>query len=165
VSKEKKPFPVFRSPIPPVKLGVEWDQGEIELPLDDCWTIYEVMQIIGFERSYHFARTVNTLAYIGDREEYKLLGDEPLLQIWKSFDDRFGVSTHPWEEHLDRVVHFTYVLLREKRINREQAAKIASLLLEKPPSTEAWRKRVDRWVTEHNLPKVRQRKRPSTKEE
>jgi hypothetical protein len=170
VSKEKNPDPGFRSPLPPIVLFsmVEWDAGELSLPLDTAWSIYEVMNISGFERSYHFARSVNTFAYIGERDKYKLINDEVLLQMWESFADRFDVRTHPWEEHLDRVVHFTYVLLREKQINRSQAAEIASLLLEKPISTEAWRKRVDRWVEKHQLPKVglprRSKRRSSTRE-
>ncbi len=64
----------------------------------------------------------------------------------------------------DHVRAFSYTLLRTKIVTRESAYIIASDLLpdvERPPSSEAWRKAVDRWASDkkRRLPAIEERKR------
>ena len=54
----------------------------------------------------------------------------------------------------DRVLEMAYDLLQEGSVNREQAAKLASVALGKEIKESAWRKAVDKWAREHGKPKL-----------
>ncbi len=54
----------------------------------------------------------------------------------------------------DAVIEATYVGLRNNACTRAEAALFASAMLGRNFSSDAWRKKVDRWVAQQGLPKV-----------
>ncbi len=54
----------------------------------------------------------------------------------------------------DGVLEVTYELLRERKINRAQAAVLASDVLQKKVKTDTWRKAVDKWAADSGRPPI-----------
>ena len=63
----------------------------------------------------------------------------------------------------DDATELTYGLLYDKQVSRDEAADLASALLGRTISSEAWRKHIDRWAAAKGLPKVGHRKRQTDK--
>ncbi len=61
----------------------------------------------------------------------------------------------------ESVLGFTYMLLKSRQITHMEAAATATVLLSAQPkfTSNAWRKRVDRWAKRNGLTAVEQRKR------
>ncbi len=57
---------------------------------------------------------------------------------------------------VELALQHTYRMLYERQITREQAAHLAASWINKPVTTEAWRKRVDRWAEDQGKPKIEQ---------
>ncbi len=54
----------------------------------------------------------------------------------------------------EQILEASYELLREHKISRAQAADLATDVLQKQINTEAWRKAVDKWASDHGKPPV-----------
>lgn len=54
----------------------------------------------------------------------------------------------------DKLLEVSYELLRERKINRAQAAILASDVLQKKVKTDTWRKAVDKWASDDGRPPV-----------
>jgi hypothetical protein len=67
-----------------------------------------------------------------------------------------------WDTLEERVLDFTYQWMRTKAMTREMAAFFASSQLGYI-STDAWRKKVDRWAKSNGYPALGQTKRKSRK--
>ncbi len=59
----------------------------------------------------------------------------------------------------DQVAEYTYNQLRQKAMNWDTAALTASTMLGEQIKPDAWRKRVEKWRKEQDLPPVEQRRR------
>ncbi len=59
-----------------------------------------------------------------------------------------------WRDQEEMVLFHTFRLLYEKKMSRRDAAEYASSILGRKISTDAWRKRVDRWAETREFPKV-----------
>lgn len=89
---------------------------------------------------------------------YALLSDEQFLHVHAALSAlQSDVALVADAEEL--LLRRTYELLRDKRITRDGAATLASALFGLPITTDAFRKRVDRWAETHGLPPLGQTKR------
>ncbi len=138
----------------------------VRLPLFAAWDVVEVIQELGYERALTFANFVVIVANAGHSETPYPNGEElTKLRITISFlGGMFGQRLDSLE---DRVLAFTYQLLRHGAMNRKGAADFAAVKLRKgnvdSSWVEAWRKRVDRWALSHNLPQVGKPRKPSAR--
>lgn len=138
------------------------DEGvpyRVRLPLDVAWDVVEVIQVIGYERALTFANFAIIVANAGHTDVPPPHGDE-LLKLRIAIGYLGGVFGQGLISFEDRVLAFTYQMLRHRAMDRKLAAKFASSKLRKHVDSGTWQKRVDRWARRHNLPKVGLRRRP-----
>jgi hypothetical protein len=135
-------------------------EADFGLSWDDAWNIYKVLQAVGRENSFHFARSMLTIcSEVKEGARASLhFDDELFFEVWGEVDDALQATTHEWTEERDQLLHFTYVLLRNRFINREHAAAIASKILQQHVTPEGWRKRMERWTHAQGLPPVRRKR-------
>jgi hypothetical protein len=69
------------------------------------------------------------------------------------------VQNYPVFDREEIMLVSSYWALRQKHLTREQVAQEASTFLGKRLSTDAWRKRVDRWAEEQGYEAIGQTKR------
>jgi hypothetical protein len=150
-------------------LIIDRPEAEITLPWDLAWITYKALQAIGVEDSFHFARAMLTVA---DIVKYGAnippgFDDELFYEVWQQVADALHATDYVWETEIERVLHFTYVLLHNRHINHinhAQAAAIASQLLGEKHTEDAWRRRLARWVKARGLPELElKRGRPPKK--
>ena len=166
--------------MPSVKIGFPAEQGRPELSISlhiaTVWELYQAILQIGAERVAKIAM-VGGIA-VGEIHDFD---GEQYLELQRKTQERTGEPTfyafmlnimqtiersHHGKTYKDTVIGFTYDLLRARTISRDDAAVVASILLNRDPpfTSEAWRKQVDRYVDQHpELPKVEQRKPKKTK--
>jgi hypothetical protein len=129
----------------------------MELSSYMSWDVIKTLLDIGPEAAVGLVRLVTEPLLYGDTEyraeppiKYHARLRAVLYALHKLAIDE------QWKAETDQVISLCYHLLRERKINRRNAADLASLLLKKETSTETWRKRVDRWVEKKGLPRVRE---------
>ena len=126
------------------------------VPAHEFWDAYEAITRAGIDGALRLAAATSWLLTNG---EHPLTQDE--AQRLRNFFDRIEDIGKQWTSREEFVLGFTYEQLHAKKITREQAAKLASRVLKKPYTTDAFRVKLDRWA-EHpsrRLPKVGIRKR------
>ena len=132
-----------------VKDPVTCDTWPVALDVAEFWRFYQLIKSEGIEQArslvlsgLQFARhevteedTRRISAALWEVQHYPVFSPEE-IQLWRSY----------WE-------------LQRKETTRDEAAQRASAFLETPISTDAWRKRVDRWAEDQGLPALGQTKR------
>ena len=135
----------------------------VRLPVTVAWDVVEVIQEIGYQRALTFANFATVVANIGHSDTPYPYGDETIkVQVAIGMLSRmFGQRLDSLE---DRVLAFTYQLLRIGLMSRKTAADFAAVKLKKGKVDttwpEAYRKRVDRWAVSHHLPQVGKSRKP-----
>jgi hypothetical protein len=134
-------------------------QREVYLPMSvfTAWEIAEAVQKLGEEQALTFARLAVTITKITPDEPPHLTPDET-ARLQAAIDRLTGLFSQQWETLEDRVIDFTYQWMLRKAMSREVAALFASTKLG-PQPTDAYRKKVDRWVKAHGMAALGQTKR------
>jgi hypothetical protein len=143
----------------------------LPIPTYNLWVLYQALDRAGTDGSLALAKTAGIVASLIRRQNLPD-PDHALNSVWLGLADLLNVETDALAEEEeeepadeDQVLNFCYVLLKHRRITREESSRIATALLKQHLDTDAWRKRVDRWVQSRGLEKIkhtkrRQRKRP-----
>jgi hypothetical protein len=148
--------------IPPVNIGIPGGPF-VPVAVDALWEMFQAIEVLNKQGLRNAA--IN-LALFGARFMASALRQEGTLPpgldvaILKNAIEAIE-QYHRGKTRKEMVIAFTYAYLRERKLTREDAAKIATALLpeEGPFTTEAWRKAVDRWAAARHQPKVEQRRR------
>jgi hypothetical protein len=119
----------------------------IELQIAVAASLYRTFQNEGLEAVADLVYLVIALreGKVSKEEQDRLL--VPIRDILEALTTSF-------QNNEDMLLSASYSLLHDKRITREEAALMASRGLGKKTTTDAWRKRVDRWAEKEGLPKV-----------
>ncbi len=116
----------------------------------DLWVLYDMMQRYGTDTVYNIAAAFVKSTTHGELTESDAAEIRRLM-------DRAGELEQEYNgDPLEAALSLTYSMLYNKQMTREEAASFASKYLRRPTSTEAWRKRVDRWAQEQGKAKIEQ---------
>jgi hypothetical protein len=145
--------------------GSEEYKEDVRLDLFSLWELTRIVQDLGPTRAMAFAQFAVTIAHLHPNVENPSASTEEGIKIASAVHWLSGLFIRKREPRdlEDQVIDFTYHLMREKVMSREAAATFASLKLG-ATSTDAYRKKVDRWVVSNDLPPLGQTKRRSRKE-
>ncbi len=148
----------------------EHERLVVPVPMIALWHVTKALRKLTLEEAHMLVQMASAIANVIHLRKDIPPEDRDLLfdATWQRLDNllnpdlnRLGEGGEPANE--EDVLRFTYVLLRYKRITREQAAAIATDLLGKQEliNKDAWRFKVDRWADRQNpkLPPVEIRKR------
>ncbi len=80
-------------------------------------------------------------------------------QIGQIIYDLEVTAKEHFKDDEDLLLRATYTMLKNGFMSRSEAVDFANQMLGKNFTTDAWRKRVDRWAEHEGLPKVEQYKR------
>ncbi len=69
------------------------------------------------------------------------------------------MATYQWRTLTDFLVEYSYIMLKNRKLNYATAADYASMMLGRKIKPDAWRMRVTKWADLAGLPKIEQRKR------
>ncbi len=131
----------------------------LDIDLASLWVLTQTIQDIGdLDRATEFAGFIATVLNIGQPPRplpYQLVQRQYLQEIIRTIA---GIQVEQSADMEERLIAFTYHFLRHG-MSRDLAARFAAERLGEAISSEAWRKRVDRWVDSRGLDKVEQRKR------
>ncbi len=98
------------------------------------------------------------------RHQADKLTEDETKQIWTVIQEIWKATEAHFRDDEEAVLDITYRALRDGIYNRGDAAIFASQMLGRNLSSEAWRKRVDRWADNKKLDPVEQpRGRPKKK--
>jgi hypothetical protein len=171
-------IPTWGPNITLTKLNPRGHQISVTLQLSLVWGVFDAVQRLGLRQAIELINfggwvttNLGTLQTDPEGTEATRLRDIAANDVMTSLvlvvpDARLEVTDPSrvlfhyteWPSPDDRLLSFCYYLLRDKQINRIQAAEFASWVREKegrgPVLTEAWRKRVDRWAGQHGLPQI-----------
>ena len=114
-------------------------------------SLYHATRTLGPDAVYDIASIVASLVRPERTTEEKERLQYALDELCTRVDE--------WTDNEDMLLDQSYVALEQGRWTRARAANIAQTVLKKPLSTEAWRKRVDRWAEKQGLPPLGQTKR------
>ncbi len=141
-----------------VGIGIMTPDGKditVDVPLDDLAGTYLVIKAVGAVnagRVWNFALRISQALVKSGVEN-------PEVSLVSTF--RLIESLPTIENSEDIALGLSYGLLREKKINRQQAHLIATSLLGDVGDVNAWRKRVDRYAERHKLPPAGKKGRPA----
>ncbi len=147
---------------------LETDQPPLSITLEEAWMLFSAVHRLGIKPVLTIMALGAIISHQKREDIPKNLADDAVgilhtiqtLPNPESFEDvaeifnympRYGKNT------VDRLVSFTYGLLRRKLLTWREAAEFASVILEENTTPDAWRKRVTRWAEDMDLPKVEQR--------
>lgn len=158
-------------------LMVDFDEGqrlmELNLPMEQAWSLEEMILMLGYQRAAALAglgariqlETMKArLVEIDDPEDKKMMGQavskalpsamqgQIILLFMEMMEEELYGRT--WATITDRVFDFTRHRLQSREITWEQAADIASRVLNKNYSGDAYRKKLERWTKQQGLPPV-----------
>ncbi len=126
------------------------------IPFWLLWSVSETIHEIGLDRVYLLIAFADKL-----REHLQITNIPDQSQAFTgamtAIANMLDLPPTSKDTPKDRALALTYHLLRSRSISHARAAEIASQLLGAEFSTEAWRRRVERWARKHNLPKVEKR--------
>ena len=136
--------------------GREQRQEHLIFGLFDLWKIAEIIRFGGPDSARAFAVFAVIVAKMDPAVEYPFPTPGEHAKLAGAIDLLWEMCRRQWEEKEDRVLDFTYELLRRQYIGRELAAFFASATLGKHYTTDAWRVKLDRWTERQDpkLPKV-----------
>lgn len=146
----------------------ETDQGvvryeeRLRIPLDTAWTIVEAIQTLGPEQARTFAEVMLVITRLGPLNKNPMPSPQEKLRLFQGITLISTMFNRRWDDLEDRVIDFTYQWMLHRRMTRQMAAKFASSKLGHV-STDAWRKKVDRWARVHGYPPLGQTKRTPRK--
>ncbi len=128
---------------------------QVDVPLSELAGTYLVVKSVGAVNAAHvwnFALRISKALVNAGIENPEL----SLVSTFKLIE-----SLPTIKESEDIALGLSYGLLREKKINRQQAHMIATELLGDVGDVDAWRKRVDRYAKRHNLGPAAKKGRPA----
>lgn len=128
-------------------------------PLLGLWGWFRAIRRIGAPMAASFVEFGLGLA---GQEDVEPPMHEFIVSLLNAFVEMAEVTADS-DDIAEHVLGFTYALLRKQDLRPPEAAAFASGILHKPFTTEAWRRRVERWARANNLPQVEQRKRATDK--
>lgn len=136
----------------------------LRIPTYNLWLLYQALDKARLDGSLAIAKTAGIIATLLKHQGLPD-ADFALNTVWFGLADLLNVDLEdvleddePADE--EQVLNFCYVLLKHKRITREEAARIATALLKRPHDKDAWRKKLDRWVERKGYTALGQTKRP-----
>lgn len=142
----------------------------IEIETYDLWQAYRCLVQGGMAESWHLVLLAGQCNFaIQDAG----LPPDLWIELWtrigtelniESVRAELGTLSKPEDKEELLIMSFCYVLLKHRRITREEAAGVAALVLNRPYDKDAWRKKLDRWVARKGLEPLGQTKRPPRKE-
>ncbi len=141
--------------------GYHGEGAAIAMDLAVCATYLDIIDKYGIEHAQNVLRAGVNMAR-APREEAvyeaeKQREEHNIASMLQALDRNREKLANSEEDILD----LSYRQLLFKQWTREEAAENASTLLQRPISTEAWRKRVDRWAEARGRPPLGQTKRRS----
>jgi len=128
------------------------------LHLFSAWEIADAVQKMGGHQALEFARFAVTIARLTPTIEQPMPSPEEEQRLTQAINGLMLMFTRQWDTLEDRVIDFTYQWMRRKAMTREMAAFFASKQLGFI-TTDAWRKKVDRWAKSNGYPALGQTKR------
>ncbi len=145
-----------------IGLSVPGVPSNIDVPISPLFDAYLSVHALGTERARNVMIFGAGLAQqLGKRQAppgslTRVLG---MLEDRQAADEQGPGDIDPRELE-QHVLGFCYLLLRQKVISWEQAAGIATALLDASPpiSAEAWRKKTERWIVRTDRAKVGKRR-------
>ncbi len=148
---------IFRAGV--IGLGVPGVDTPIEdVPVAGLFEAYLAVHTLGMERTREVMSFGTTLAHQLDKHHAPPGGATSVLAMLEDKRPPPGIDSEVLAWH---VVGFCYLFLRDRLITWEQAAGIATTLLEASPpiEPEAWRKKTERWIKRTGRDKVHGRRR------
>jgi hypothetical protein len=121
----------------------------------DAFNLYDLARHIGNDQAYQVFR----LGAIATKRPWPEQDEQELYQAFETILRETESRIKDLPDSEDNVLWYSYEMLDQKKLTRERAAKIASGMLGKTFTTEAWRKRVDRWAEAQGHPPLGQTKR------
>ncbi len=129
----------------------------MRVPIDDFYDITQIFRTIGVGNVQRLIAFVDSIRILLAGAHITNIQDA-LQGFWQIMESMADAGVDEEETNEDRVLAFTYSLLRTKLMTHAQAAAWASRQLGQDITANAWRKRVDRWAKSNNLVAVEQRK-------
>ena len=106
----------------------------------------ESIRMMGIDRAHEIAIACAHLV----KDE---LADEDIARLQR-YIEIIEQSRARASNTTDDVLFLSYIRLRSKEITYEEAAHLASIMLKKQVSPDAWRMRVNRWAAKEGKPKI-----------
>ena len=164
-SEQDKPNRKGAISIPGPEVGID-EELFLQFSGTTLFLAREAVQVLTNEQLLALLEFISeTQRQISELQETK----HPNLDVQRAYIKAVAALTQKWapahiseETPEERALVVTYSLLRSKAVSHEHAANIASTMLGKTYSAEAWRKKLERWAQKHELPKIEKR-RPDRK--
>jgi hypothetical protein len=121
----------------------------------DLGTYFRLLYLIKTQGFHYAIDVVAAGAEMALGHEVTLLERAPILATLQHIQDHAKTLEEP--EQL--ILQHCYKELRAKKMTRQRAALLASTILDKPISTNAWRKKTDRWAEKQGMEPLGQTKR------
>lgn len=131
---------------------------EVSISLHVFFSVIRSIETIGDEMtaavaalgSFQAADGLGSLQMIGNQ-----VAIEKIFLLIDAIQDKAKDLFPNKADRTEYVLQLTYDMLRDRTIiDRSEAAEIASTLLEKTFTSDAWRKRLDAYIDTHGLPKI-----------
>jgi hypothetical protein len=126
--------------------------GEDRVFLDGATALelHELAERAGAEQAYQLFRFAATVAVRPWTDQH----EQELRQVFDTIlaDIEHRIRNLPDPE--EQALWFSYELLRQQKTTRPRAARLASTILGRPITPEAWRKAVNKWAHENGMPKL-----------
>jgi len=139
--------------IPTIRLGRS-DGADFTIPLLMAWRVVEAVRSIGFQKVQDIA-LLGAMIARGSNETGKFtLSVSNSIDIVNAIHKLTEIAPIQGTTEEERLLSFCYYLLRERHIDRKNAARFASTALRKEIKTNTWTQRVNRWQRSRELPEV-----------
>ena len=110
--------------------------------------LHQLVECAGVEQAYQLFRFAATVAVRPWTDQYEQELRQTFETILVDIEHRIRNLPDPEEQAL----WFSYELLRQQKTTRPRAARFASQLLGRTITAEAWRKAVNKWALENEMP-------------
>jgi len=125
----------------------------LTIPYREFFALHQLIKSVGLEGALKAAMYLTQVA-----NELGLSGE----QTQRLQNMLEAVNTYQGPDKEEDVLELTHTLLRRREVTHEEAADVASSLLGKRYSANAWRMKLSRWADKNGLTQVEQRKRRAT---
>ena len=129
------------------------EMADLTLPLFVALSLYQVVQTGG-------PRAVYDMFYLAVALRDGMVPHHvDVNRLWGTAKEISNMLELKFRNNEEFLLDASYNLLKAKRLTREEVADLAKRFLGKEITTNAWRKKTDRWAELQNLPPLGQTKR------
>jgi hypothetical protein len=139
--------------IPTIQLGRD-DAADFTIPLLMAWRVAESIKSIGAEKVRDIALLGAIIARGSNEVGKYTLSVRNSTEIVDVILKLTSMAPIEGSTEEDRLLSFCYYLLKERHIDRKNAARFASMALRREIKTNTWTQRVNRWQRSRELPEV-----------